>query len=623
MSRGLRALLLAAALAGLAALAGSSALAYFSGGGSGTASAAVTTLTTPTISAATPVAGGMVTVTWGAVTPPGTGSVTYYVTRDGGEPAGTCPTQKEPKAVTTCKDEEVSIGEHSYKVVAVWQSWSKTSAAKAAKVTVGEAVKFTISGSTTTPATGAAVNLTITAKDVNNATVTTYASTHNLVFAGAESNVGGNAPTVVNSSGTAIDFGDPTTLSFSAGVASVGSSKNGVLKIYNPGAASITATDEAKELTTPAPLALNVLPTASRFVIAAATTTPVAGATDYLKITAMDAYGNVSTNYTGSHSLVFAGPVASPGANAPTVTNSSGTAVAVGSATAINFDAGVAEGAGGDGGSAVLCKAAAATLTVKEGSTVTTPTGLSITASPATATKLSLTSSTATPVAGTGFNLTLTALDPYGNTATAYAGAKNITFSGAAASPNGTAATVVDSAGTAVNFGSPTSLTFTAGAAAVASQKNGYAKLTNAGATSVSASDGTIATPSALALTVSPGAATRLAVSGLVASAGTISSPCLFSCTITGLGLLGTAHGKAAITDSSGNVVANLGAAKTVNVTVTLGGVITGSPLSIPATGAAISSTEFTYVAPASGIFNQTVTLASSGYTSATVTASK
>ena len=36
------------------------------------------------------------TVTWGAVTAPGAGTVTYYVTRDGGKPAGNCPTDAAP-----------------------------------------------------------------------------------------------------------------------------------------------------------------------------------------------------------------------------------------------------------------------------------------------------------------------------------------------------------------------------------------------------------------------------------------------------------------------------------------------------------------------------------------------
>jgi hypothetical protein len=619
MTRPVSPALAIAALATFVVMVGGNALAYFVGPGSGSASAAVTTLSEPAISAATAEVGGTVTLTWGAVTPPGSGTVTYYVTRDGGKPAGNCPTVSAPEAVTTCKDTGVSIAEHSYRVVAIWHTWTKTSAAKTAKVTVGEAVKFTITGNTTTPNTGAAVNLTITAKDVNNATVTTFIGTHNLVFAGASNSPGGNAPTVVSNAGTAVNFGTATPLTFTLGVASVSSSKNGVLKVYNPGTANITATEGS--LTTPTPLTLTVTAVATAFTLTAATNTPALGAQDNLTITVTDGYGTVITSYTGSHSLTFSGASNSPGGNVPTVTNSSGTAVNFGSATAITFTAGVAEASTGAGGKVVLYKSGATNVTATEG-TITTPTVLTLTPPPGTASKLSLGSSTTTPTAGTGFNLTTTAQDTYGNTATAYEGSKNIIFSGGAASPSGALPTVVNSAGTAVSFGSATALTFTGGVASVSSSKNGFTKLTNAVATSVTASDGTISTPSALALTVSPGAATRVAVSGLTASAGSIGSPCLFTCTVTTLGNSGTVKAKAAITDASGNVVSALGSTKSVTVSST-GGTIAGSPLSIPSTGAAISSTEFTYTSPASSSFSNTITLASTGYTSATVTASK
>jgi hypothetical protein len=739
MKRRVRPSLAIAILAVFAVVIGGRALAFFSGPGSGTASAAVTSLSKSTISAATAAAGGYVTLTWSAVTAPASGAVTYYVTRDGEEAEGTCPTDAAPKTVTTCKDEHVPPGEHSYRVVAVWHSWSATSAVKTATVTIGEAVKFTISGSTTTPATGAAVNLTITAKDSANTTVTNYTSSHNVVFSGAEASGEGNAPTVVNSSGVAIAFGQPTALTFSSGVASVGSSKNGVLKIYDPGPASITATSES--LTTPTPLALEVKPTASRFVLETEDTTPDAGVTNNLKIVAMDAYGNLSTTYTGTKSLTFSG-ASSVGGNSPKVTNASGTAVAFGSTTTISFTEGVAEASKGGGGKMTLYKAEAAAVKVAEGTTVTTPnplsvtvavgstakfslgastttpavgasfdltitaqdtygnttpsytgtksltfsgantsaggnaptvtnasgtavafgsataisfstgvaepstggkavlykvetaklkategsittpTGLSVTPVVGTATKFALTSSTATPTAGTGFNFTTTAQDVYGNTATTYTGAHSITFSGASASANGTLPTVVDSAGTVVNFGTATSLNFTSGVATVASSSNGFAKLYKSGATSVTASDGTISTASALSLTVAALTATRVAVSGLTASGGTPSAPCLFTCTITAFPNSGTVKSKATLNDTYGNVVSGVGSAKTVTVSVTAGGTISGSPLTIPASGTAISGTEFTYSAPTSGTFSHTITVAVSGYTSATVAVS-
>jgi len=611
----------AAALLAIASVAiGGNALAFFTASGSGTASAAVTKLTAPAISAATAAAGGTVSLTWGAVSPPGAGSVAYYVTRDGGEAAGTCPTKAAPTTVTSCKDSGVAIGEHTYVVTALWQTWSAVSGAKTATVTVGETTRFTVSGSTTTPAAGGSVNLTITAKDASDNTVTTYTGSHSLVFAGALASPAGNAPTVANASGTAVAFGSATALTFTSGVATVSSTKNGVLKIYRAGSASVTASEGS--IATPTPLALTVSPVAaSKFVLTAASATPAAAEADDLTITAQDTYGNVATAYSGSKSLVFSGASASPAGNTPTVSDSSGAAVAFGGATAVAFSEGVASGAENDGGEMVLYKSGATTVKATEGS-VTTPTGVVVTVAPGAAAKLALSAATSTPTAGTGFNVTTTALDTYGNTATAYTGSKNIVFSGASAGPAGTLPTVVSSANTAVNFGSATALTFSSGVATPASSKNGFMKLALAGATSVSATDGALSTTTPLALTVGVGSAAKLALSELTVSAGAIGSPCYFTCTVTALGNAGTVKAKVAITDSMGNVVSNVGAAKTVNVTTT-GGTIGGSPLTVPASGLAVAGTPFTYSSPASGSFTNTITAASSGYSSATVTASK
>jgi hypothetical protein len=599
---------------------GRSALAYFSATGTGTAAAAVSKLTAPTISAATPAAGGTVAISWGAVASPGVGTVSYYVTRDGGQPAGNCPTAGSPGTGTSCTDSGVVVGEHSYKVTAVFQTWSATSAAKAATVTVGEATKFTISGSTTTPLAGAVVNLTITAKDAAGSTVTTYAGSHSLIFSGASSSPGGTAPTVVNSAGTAINFGSATALTFTAGVAAVALSKNGVLKVYRAGSANIAATEGS--MTTPAPLALTVSPaTTTAFSLTAASTTPVAGADDNLTIAAQDAYGNATPAYTGSHSLVFSGASASPAGNIPTVTNSSGTDVAFGSATTVAFSAGVAAGGEGVGGTMNLYKSGSTAVKATEG-TITTPTAATVTVAPEAASKLVLSASTTTPTAAVNFNFTTTAQDVYGNTATAYAGSKNITFSGASTSPSGALPTVVNSAGTAINFGSATALTFSAGVAAVASSKNGVGKLNKAEVANVTATDGTLTTPTALVLTVATGTASKLAWTNLKASAGSVGSPCLFTCAVTSLGNAGAVKALVSITDSVGNTVSSVGATKSIAVTAS-GGTVVGSPLTIPATGTAITSAEFTYTAPSSGNFTNTITAASTGYTSATATVSK
>jgi hypothetical protein len=596
-----------------------SAFAYFSANGTGNAAAAVTKLTAPTITAATPAAGGAVSLTWSAMTPPGEGTVSYYVKRDGGAPAGNCPSQSSPSGVTSCTDGAVPIGEHTYEVTALWRTWEATSSGKTAKITTGVTTAFTVSASAASITAGGTTNLTITAKDEKGNTVTTYTGSHSLVFSGAGAAPSGTLPSVTNSSGTATSFGTATAISFTNGVATVNSTKNGVLRLYAAGTANVVATEGS--ITTPSPATIAVTAAAaSKFALTAASATPTVGTVDALTTTAQDTYGNTATSYTGAHSLVFSGASASPGGTLPTVSDSTGADVAFGTATTVNFTAGVAKASEGAGGNMKLYKTGSTAVKATEG-TLLTPTAVTVTVAAGTATKLVLTSSTATPVAATGFNLTTTAQDAYGNTATGYTGAKNITFAGATASPSGALPTVVNSAGTAVNFGTATALSFTSGVATPASSKNGFTKLNKVETASISASDGTISTAASLPLTVSAGAANRLAFSGLTASAGAIGSPCFFTCAVTTLGNSGTIKAKLAVTDSVGNTISN--SARTITVTATSGSTVTGSPLTTPEAGPAVTATEFTYTAPASGSFTHTITAASTGLTSATATATK
>ncbi len=89
-----------------------------------------------------------------------------------------------------------------------------------------------------------------------------------------------------------------------------------------------------------------------------------------------------------------------------------------------------------------------------------------MTVAAATAAKFVLTAATATPTAGEADNLTITALDAYGNLATSYAGSQSLTFSGASAIGTNKP-TVANSSGTAIAFGTATAITFTAGVATV------------------------------------------------------------------------------------------------------------------------------------------------------------
>ena len=604
---------------GLLALASASAAAYFTTSGAGNASVGVLDLAPPSIVAVTPAAGGDVTLSWNAVAPPGAGAVAYTVSRDGKGAAGTCaPTL----TVTSCTDGGVVAGPHEYVVTARWRSWTAAGEGSTVEVTEVGTEHLVLSAASATPDVDAADNLTVTAVDGAGATLTDYTGAHNVTFSGAEASPSGSKPTVSNSSGKATAFGSSTKLNFSAGVATVSGSKNGEMKLYAAGAAEIEASDGTLE--TEAPLSVLVTPgAATKITLSAATTTPVAGEADALTIAATDTYGNTATSYDGSHKLTYSGASASPGGNTPTVSDASGNEVAFGTATPTNFEAGTASVAGEANGAMRLYKSGAATVKVSDGALSAT---LATTTSVAAAANLQLAAATATPVSAASDNLTITAEDPWANTTTSYTGVHELTFSGAAASPSGGAPTVVNTSGSAIVFGGATALNFKSGVATVAKSKNGAMTLYAAGPAELTVSDGALPSATPLAVTVSPAAPTRFALSGVGVSAGALSSGCLFACTLTGLGNSGTVTAKVAVTDASGNTVSSLGSGHAATVTTSGSGTIVGTPLAIPSSGPAESATSFTFTSRSSGNFTETITVAKSqgtAYTSATLAASR
>lgn len=611
-----------AAITVLGVTVSGTALAYFTTTGAGSTSAEVSKIAAPSIVAATPAVGGTVALTWTGVSAPGSGTVTYSVSRDGGTPAGNCPALSSPAPVTTCTDGGLEPGTYNYVVTAKWRSWTAESSVSQANVTVGAADHLVLSAASITPSAGASDNLTIAAADASGSTITTYTGSHSLTFSGATASPGGTKPTVSNSSGTAVSFGNSTAISFTSGVATVNSTKNGVMKLYASGGPGIAAT--AGSIATQTPLSVTVAPaSSSKLALTAVTTTPTAGVADELTTTAQDTYGNTATSYTGSHDLTFTGASASPGGNTPTVSDASGNDVGLGTVTPTTFSAGAARVSGAANGVMKLYKSGAATVKVSDGTLSAT---LATTTAAAAAAKIQLSAATTTPVAAASDNLTTTAQDVYANTAASYTGSHNLTFSGASASPSGTLPTVVNSSGTAVSFGSATALNFNSGVASVSSSKNGVMKLSRAGPASLTVSDGTISNPTPLAVTVSVGNAARFGITNISVSAGTLGSNCLFTCTLTALGNSGTVTAKVAVTDSVGNTVSALGSGHAVKVTTNGSGTISGTPLAIPSTGAAESATAFTFTSRSSGSFTETVTAAASegtSYTSATLTASK
>jgi len=204
---------------------------------------------------------------------------------------------------------------------------------------------------------------------------------------------------------------------------------------------------------------------------------------------------------------------------------------------------------------------------------------------------------------------------------TAYTGSKTIAFSGPSNAPDGTSPTY------------PASVTFTNGLATVPA---GAITLYNAASTTLSATDSSVSPAIAgtsPSFTVSAGTAVEVAWTTVTKGAGTFSSNCANTCTVTALSNNQTVTAFVSIADSHGNPVSDIGTTKTVTVSITQnqsGGAFTAptagttpQTLTIPATGAATSSTSFTYKSSNNGNWTDKLQAAISGFTTATLTLTK
>lgn len=515
--------------------------AYWSARGEAEGSAALASLSGPAIGSI--VAGAeAVTLSWAAVTPPGGGAVSYYVTRDGGAPSG-CPSAAAPSEATSCTDTGVALGAHSYAVTAVWRSWSAAGEARSATVSYGVATHLQLEASKTAPAAGESVTVTVTAKDAANNTVASFAGTNTVSWSGAPNSPGGHAPEYPAGA---------TSVTFTAGVG-----KATGIKLYDAVSTVLTAAVESIEGSTTA------------FLVKAAATkklslTPpgeiVAGGAFSVALAATDEYGNPTASYTGTKTLVWSGPASSPGGRAPEYPAG---------ATSVAFTG----GAGTATGIVLYDSVASVTLTVKES---TTKGSLTIAVKPAAAYRLNF-SAIAEQTAGSAFNATLTAQDEYGNTATSYAGVKTLAWSGPASSPSGRAPEYPAGA-TSVTFssgvGKPSSLKLFAAAAATLTVKEG----------SLEGVSGSFNVKAAAFKRIAWNEARTEPANKIV------SALCVFECTAEGLGSEGKFYFKASATDEWGNLQASHGVARTVKLSDTCAGCSLSAATLTIAEGAATSA---------------------------------
>ena len=292
---------------------------------------------------------------------------------------------------------------------------------------------------------------------------------------------------------------------------------------------------------------------------AAFTTQPV--------VTAQDAFGNTATSYGGTVTLAIKSGTGTAGAALSSCSGSRVNGVTTFSNCRIDrVGTGYQLRATGTSGVGSVDSAAFA-----------------VTVGPAA--RLAL-SATTRPTAGVATDLTITALDAGGNVATSYAGARSLVFSGADRSPSDSSPTVANSSATAIAFGSATALTFTDGVARTTMV------LRDAEADSIRVDDGPLDNSADLLdVVVQPDAARNLAWTSSSTSRGTLSSICLFTCTVTNSASNATFTGRVSVTDVDGNVVSDLGSNLTVTLATPTSGTGSGGSFTSPSSGRSITIT--------------------------------
>ncbi|MGH2795607.1 MAG: beta strand repeat-containing protein [Actinomycetota bacterium] len=369
-----------AILTGLAlAATASSALAYYLAVGSGSGSLAVSSLGSPGPVVATSPSTGTAHVAWTQVAAPSgaQADVSYLVegSANGGASfvaaGGTCAGTLSGTA-TSCDDALAVAGSYLYRVTATFATWTRSATSNSIDVVVAAATTLVFTTAPQTTAAGVASGLmTIQRQEANGTPWTTGAISVALSSSAA--------------TGVFRDAGDTADIT-SVTIANGSSTASFRYKDTVVGAPTITASSSG--LTSAVQQQTVTAANALRLVLAVASGTQAAGATNDLTITAYDAYDNLAKGYTGTKSLTFGGATAI-GTFSPTVTDSSGTQVAFGTATSITFTTGVATVSGANNGVMRLYRAETALVTVSDGA-INSGAGVAVTVSAGSASTLRL-----------------------------------------------------------------------------------------------------------------------------------------------------------------------------------------------------------------------------------------
>ena len=421
------------------------------------------------------------------------------------------------------------------------------------------AASFTLAYGTPTVA-GTGNPLTVTANDAYGNTATGYLGTVHFTSSDAQANLPADYTFLTTDKGT---------------------TKLNQVKLKTVGAQSITATDTVTATITGTVSGITVTPGPAKVLAVSGYPSPaIAGTSNNFTVTAQDNFGNTASGYTGTVHF----------------TSSDAQAVLPADYTFVAGDNSV------HSFSATLKTAATQTIVATDTVTATITGSQSVTVNAAPASILVLAFPTPT-VAGDTHNLTVTAQDPYGNTATGYAGTVHVTSSDPQAAL-------------------PTDYTFVP-ATDSGTHKFSNTKLKTVGTQSFTATDTVTATitGTVAGITVTPGPAKILIVSGFPspATAGVSSNVIVTaqdSFGNTATGYTGTVHFTSSDTQAvlpadytfvaadagvhTFSAAANLRTAgsQSITATDTLTATITGTQSGITVTGAAAATLTLTFPTP-------------------------
>ena len=240
-------------------------------------------------------------------------------------------------------------------------------------VTPAGASSFTVAGFSSSPTAGVASSFTVTALDPFGNTDTNYAGTIHFTSSDGQA---------VLPSNTTLTSGTKTLLA----------------TLKTVGTQSITATDTVASSINGSQGSIVVgNGTATKFVVSGFPTSPNAGSTSSVTVTAKDAFGNIDTGYSGTVHMGSSDPQAVLGADS-TISGGTGTF------------------------SVTLKTAGTRSITATDtGDSSITGSQTSITVNAISATTLSVSGFPSSSSAGaSGKTITVVALDPYGNTDTSF-----------------------------------------------------------------------------------------------------------------------------------------------------------------------------------------------------------